>query len=47
MGHFEIVYVTAAETAEQFASSFRGQPWLTLPFTHALRRAQPRRRRAA
>ena len=42
LGHFEIVYVTSAETQEAFASSFRTMPWLTLPFTHALRREQLR-----
>ena len=38
LGHFEVVYITAAESAEQFAACFRAMPWLTLPFTHALRR---------
>ena len=42
MGHFEIIYITSAETQEAFAASFRGMPWLTLPFTHALRREQLR-----
>ena len=42
LGHFEVIYVTAAETQEKFAASFRGMPWLTLPFTHALRREQLR-----
>ena len=42
MGHFEIIYITSAETQETFAASFRGMPWLTLPFTHALRREQLR-----
>jgi hypothetical protein len=41
-GLFEIIYVTAAKTAAQFASSFRHMPWLSLPFTHALRREQLR-----
>eukprot|EP00966_Prymnesium_polylepis_P110387 2554225-Prymnesium_polylepis.1 len=42
MGHFEIIYITAQETPEQFAANFRHMPWLSLPFTHALRREQLR-----
>lgn len=42
LGHFEIIYITSATTQEAFASSFRYMPWLTLPFTHALRREQLR-----
>ena len=42
LGHFEVIYVTAAETQEKFAATFRGMPWLSLPFTHALRREQLR-----
>lgn len=41
-GHFEIIYITAAETQEKFAAKFRYMPWLSLPFTHALRREQLR-----
>ena len=42
LGLFEIIYVTAAQTASEFASHFRHMPWLSLPFTHALRREQLR-----
>lgn len=37
-----MVYITAAETQEKFTAAFRGMPWLSLPFTHALRREQLR-----
>ena len=30
------------ETPENFNANFRHMPWLTLPFTHALRREQLR-----
>ena len=41
-GLFEVIYLTAAQTPSEFATSFRHMPWLSLPFTHALRREQLR-----
>ena len=41
-GDVEFIYVTSADTKEEFDRNFSQMPWLTLPFTHAQRRQKLR-----